>query len=104
MTVYVDDMHLHPMGQLGRMKMCHMIADSTAELLAMADQIGLDRRWLQKPGTSQEHFDISMSKRRIAVERGAVEITMRQLAKMTIDKRGNLKSAGTSGEKPQVKG
>lgn len=104
MTVYVDDMHLHPMGQLGRMKMCHMIADSTAELLAMADQIGVDRRWLQKQGSPQEHFDISMSKRRIAIECGAVEITMRQLAQMTIDKRCDSKSAGISCEKPQVEG
>ena len=44
MTVYVDDMHLSPMGQFGRMKMSHMIADSTDELLAMADRIGLARR------------------------------------------------------------
>ena len=80
MTVYVDDMHLSPMGQLGRMKMSHMIADSTDELLAMADRIGLARRWLQAAGTPREHFDVIMSLRKKAVASGAVEITMRELA------------------------
>ena len=87
MTVYVDDMHLHPMGRFGRMKMCHMIADSTDELLAMADKIGVARRWIQKRGTSGEHFDIAMSKRAEAVKHGAVEITMRKLAQMCRDRR-----------------
>ena len=80
MTVYVDDMHLSPMGQFGRMKMSHMIADSTDELLAMADRIGLARRCLQAAGTPREHFDVSMSLRKKAVAAGAVEITMRELA------------------------
>ena len=80
MTVYVDDMHLSPMGRLGRMKMSHMIADSTDELLAMADRIGLARRWLQAAGTPREHFDVSMCLRKKAVAAGAVEITMRELA------------------------
>lgn len=83
MTVYVDNMHLSPMGRFGRMKMCHMIADSTDELLAMADRIGVARRWLQKAGSPYEHFDIAMSKRVLAVRFGAVEITMRELAGKT---------------------
>ncbi|KIC42203.1 hypothetical protein RA27_02065 [Ruegeria sp. ANG-R] len=87
MTVYVDDMHKSPMGQFGRMKMCHMIADSTEELLAMADRIGVARKWLQDPGTHQEHFDIAMSKRALAVKAGAKEITMRELAMITINRR-----------------
>ena len=80
MSVYVDDMFRSPMGRLGRMRMSHMIADSTEELLSMADKIGIDRKWLQKPGDPFEHFDISLSKRQQAVELGAVEVTMRQLA------------------------
>lgn len=31
MTVYIDDMHRYPMGQFGRMKMSHMIADNAVE-------------------------------------------------------------------------
>lgn len=88
MTVYVDDMHKTRMGQYGRMKMCHMIADSREELLAMADKIGVQRRWLQKAGTPQEHFDISMTKRALAVQNGAQEITMRELARITRARRG----------------
>ncbi|WP_454734333.1 DUF4031 domain-containing protein [Cupriavidus pauculus] len=70
MSVYVDDME----AKFGRMVMCHMLADSTEELLAMADKIGVARRWLQKAGTLQEHFDIAKSKRALAVQFGAIEI------------------------------
>jgi len=33
-SVYVDDMYLSPIGQFGRMKMSHLMADTTEELLA----------------------------------------------------------------------
>lgn len=87
MTVYVDDMHTTPMGRLGRMKMCHMVADTTAELLDMADRIGVQRRWLQAAGTPREHFDIALSKRAAAVAAGAVEITMSQTGRIVRAKR-----------------
>mgnify|MGYP001570165364 CR=1 FL=1 len=76
MSVYVDSMR----ASFGRMVMCHMIADSTEELLAMADTIGVDRKWLQHPGEHLEHFDIALSKKALAVKAGAVEVTMRELA------------------------
>jgi hypothetical protein len=79
MTVYVDDMR----ASYGRMVMCHMIADSDAELHAMADSIGVARRWHQKPRTSRSHYDIALSKHSAAVMLGAVEITWRQTAAMT---------------------
>lgn len=74
--VYVDDMR----APFGRLILCHMIADSTDELLAMVDRIGVDRKWIQNAGTPYEHFDIARSKRALAVAAGAQEITRRELA------------------------
>jgi hypothetical protein len=82
MTVYVDDMHESELGRLGYMKMSHMIADSTEELAAMAERIGLNGRWIQKRGKPTEHFDVAKGKRALAVAAGAVEITIRQAAAM----------------------
>jgi hypothetical protein len=82
-TVYVDDMR----AKFGRMVMCHMLADTTEELLAMADRIGVARKWLQKPGTDHEHFDIALSKRAKAVAAGAKEVTMRDVGRLIRAKR-----------------
>lgn len=82
--VYVDDAR-HPLGQ---MLMCHMLADSTDELLAMADAIGLQRRWLQKQGAPDEHFDVCRSKRLEAIRRGAKEVSSRDLVVVIRRKRG----------------
>lgn len=92
MTVYVDNMR----ATFGRMKMCHMIADSTDELLAMADKIGVDRKWLQKSGTPHEHFDIALIKRAAAVAAGAVEVSMMQLGRIIRTKRAEPKRCETN--------
>lgn len=73
MTVYVDSMR----APLGRMKMCHMIADTEDELHAMADKIGVARRWYQG-----DHYDIAQTKRVLALRYGAQQIMLRQAACM----------------------
>lgn len=78
MTVYVDDMFARKMGQLGRMKMSHMMADTEDELHAMADRLGLQRAWFQQV-PSGDHYDVTISARKRAVTYGAVEVTMREL-------------------------
>lgn len=75
MSVYVDASK----APYRHMKMSHMIADSTEELLKMADIIGVNRKWLQCSGTYREHFDICLSKRKLAVENGAIEVTGKEL-------------------------
>jgi hypothetical protein len=61
-----------------------MIADTSEELLQMADSIGVARRWIQESATFQEHFDISLSKRALAVKKGAIEITWYSLGRMML--------------------
>lgn len=75
MTVYVDA----PIWKLGRMKMCHMIADTLEELHVMADQIGVERKWFQSQA-SFPHYDIAKSKRAIAVKLGARDSNRHQFA------------------------
>ena len=69
MATYVDD----ALTPYRRMLMCHMLADTEAELHEMADRIGIARRWYQG-----DHDGICQAKRALAVRFGAVEISRRQ--------------------------
>lgn len=70
MSVYVD----RSANRFRTMIMCHMIADTPDELHAMADRIGVARRWFQSPPkASFWHYDIAQSKRALAVAHGAID-------------------------------
>lgn len=73
MAVYIDD----AMIPFGRMRMCHMMADTPAELHSMAATIGMRRSWFQ--GARRPHYDIPMFRRDKAVALGAVQVTQRQM-------------------------
>jgi hypothetical protein len=75
MSVYVDSMR----ARLGRMVMCHMVADTPEELRAMADRIGVARRWIQDAGTYREHFDVCMAKRALALAHGAKDVSLKDV-------------------------
>lgn len=86
MTVYVDDVR----HGFGRMVMCHMWADTLDELLAMADRIGVQRKWLQQPPkASWVHFDVSLAKKRQALAAGAVLTDMFGPAEFEAKRKGN---------------
>jgi hypothetical protein len=77
MAVYVDDVR----HRFGNMVMCHLWADTDAELLAMVDKIGVQRKWIQGHKTlsfgkhrdaSWVHFDIALSKKALAIAAGAI--------------------------------
>lgn len=87
MAVYVDDMYKISLGNLGRMKMSHMMADSTEELLEMCNKIGVQKKWIQDAGTKREHFDVAIAKRKLAIENGAIEVPMRILCTWAVDGR-----------------
>lgn len=70
MSVYVDRCAL----SYGRMLMCHMLADTPDELHAMADRIGVARRWFQEPPkASFWHYDIAQTKRVLVIAAGALD-------------------------------
>ena len=81
MTVYVDNYN----APFGRMIMCHMVADTLDELHAMADKIGVARKWFQDHRTP--HYDICKSKQELAFKHGALPVTARELVKIVRGKR-----------------
>lgn len=88
MSVFIDDMFRYPMGQFGRMKMSHMIADTEEELHAMGRQIGLRRDWYQG-----DHYDVSMAVREKTIALGAIAITLKQCSAMMM-----LRGRGCTGK------
>jgi Protein of unknown function (DUF4031) len=79
MSVYVDNAK----NDYGRMKMCHMVADTLDELHMMAGLIGVQRKWFQSTVTASfPHYDICQSKRALAVQYKAVEVDRRGLAEV----------------------
>ena len=85
MSVYVDNMQ----ATFGRMKMCHMIADTLDELNEMADTIGVARKWIQNSRCGMTHYDVCLSKRALAIKAGAIEIDRRTL----VDKMREVREA-----------
>jgi len=63
------------------------MAVTDQDLSAMADRIGVRRKWHQHPGTERSHFDIALSKRALAIAAGAIEITWRQTGAMSMRRR-----------------
>lgn len=69
MAVYVDSVRF----RYRRMIMCHMWADTEAEMHAMARRIGLRREWFQcPPRASWRHYDVSLTSKQKAIAAGAV--------------------------------
>ena len=73
MAVYVDTMRAPFRGSV----MCHMIADTEAELHAMAAAIGTPRTVYQR-----DHYDVPLDQKCLAIEKGARVIGTRELAAM----------------------
>lgn len=80
MTVYVDNVFIQADVQNGPVthssRWCHLVADTTEELIAFARLIGLRPGYIQDPGTWGEHFDVTEGKRWQAIRRGATELTL----------------------------
>nr|WP_250807041.1 DUF4031 domain-containing protein [Neorhizobium tomejilense] len=78
MAVYVDRSNR----KLGRMTTCHLLADTIAELHAMAAEIGSRREWFQVSRTGVPHYDIPLFRKATALKLGAIEIGIRETAEI----------------------
>ena len=79
MACYVDVVRAYPDAGLRFTEFCHLLADTRAELHAMADAIGMPRRFFQDHPW-RWHYDLPVHLRSRALASGAVELTTRQVA------------------------
>ncbi len=95
MTVYVDDAGIRATvrddrtGRVHTSTWCHLFTDQNdqTELHTLAGRIGLQRRWFQAKDPRTPwfwHYDVTAGKRRQAVAAGAVEITWREAARLSM--------------------
>ena len=97
MTVYVDKLvPCRPTANWPFSFSCHMIADNTIELHAMARKIGLKRSWYQC-GSILPHYDLTATKRRQAILMGAVSIDKREVWRRIQAARALEETHGNSG-------
>lgn len=75
MTVYVDEFPWDDGKWAGG---GHMLANDLDELHALAASIGLKRSWFQGQSTFA-HYDLTRSKRKLALERGATDIEIGEI-------------------------
>jgi len=71
--VFIDNFNV----EYRRMKMSHMIADTDEELYKMIDKIGVQKKWKHN-----DHYDICLSKKKLAIKNGAIEITAFEMGKI----------------------
>jgi hypothetical protein len=65
---------------------CHLLADTSEELHAFAQQLGLRRAWCQHEGTDLEHYRLRWDQRRAALAAGARNAGPREFARVMRDR------------------
>ncbi len=89
MVCYVDAVRSYPDAGLRFTEFCHLLADTRAELHAMADALDMPRRFFQDHPW-RWHYDLPAPMRAQAVSAGAVELTTRQVADLLKKRRALL--------------
>jgi len=86
MTCYVDTIRAYPEAGLRYTHFCHLLADSRAELHAMADRLGVPRRLFQDHPW-RWHYDLPAHQRPRALELGAREVTIHEVGPLLTKRR-----------------
>lgn len=80
--IYINDMRrtatVRRGGRTVTAQWSHLLAGTPGELQAFAARLGLHPSWLQRPGTRYEHYDLTETRRQVAVAAGATQITYRE--------------------------
>jgi hypothetical protein len=91
MACYVDAARDYPEAGLRFRRFCHLLADSPEELHAMADRLGMPRRFFQQHPW-RWHYDLPEHLRAQAVEYGAVEVSMHEVGSLLRRRRAVLET------------
>jgi len=94
LTCYVDTIRSYPDAGLRHTDFCHLLADTRDELHAMADAVGMPRRFFQDHPW-RWHYDLPAPLRVRAVELGAVEVTMHVVGALLRQRRAVLAAEGS---------
>lgn len=78
MACYVDTVRSYPDAGLRFTDFCHLLADTREELHAIADTLGIPRRFFQDHPW-RWHHDLPAHLRPRAIELGARELTLREV-------------------------
>ena len=89
MACYVDTTRSYPDAGLRSTEFCHLLADTRDELHAMADTIGMPRRYFQDHAY-RWHYDLPPALRERAVASGARELTMHEVGRLLIRRRQGI--------------
>jgi Protein of unknown function (DUF4031) len=89
LACYVDSVRSYPGSGLRYSEFCHLLADSRTELHAMADALGIPRRFFQDHPW-RWHHDLPAHLRDRALQLGAVEVGMHEVGTLLRRRRAEL--------------
>jgi hypothetical protein len=91
LACYVDSVREYPAAQLRHSRFCHLLADTREELHAMADALGVPRRYFQDHPW-RWHHDLPEPLRARALELGAQEVTWHEVAALLKRRKAEIAS------------
>jgi hypothetical protein len=89
MTCYVDSLRSYPDAGFRYAEFCHLLADTREELHAMADRLGVPRRFFQDHPW-RWHYDLPQHLRAAAIEHGATPVTMHFVGSLLKQRRAEV--------------
>ena len=96
MSVYVDTLIVYPNAWGPFLKgSCHLVADTLDELHEFADKTGMKRHWFQYH-TRIPHYDLTPTKRSLAIQYGAIPISAMEAARQRKDARKKIQTDQSS--------